>query len=150
MFNELPFPHITATDAKEQIKQLNDYLVYFKESLEFILMNISADNFSQELLDRLDALGVDIRTTNANKEEETQQITNRFITVDDVISSQKYQDDKEELETQIQELKTQIQELSDTYETDKIELDLQVQQLVSDVSDMEWKIQLLWEKVFPV
>lgn len=147
MFNELPFPHITATDAKEQIKQMNDYLVYFKESLEFILMNISADNFSPELLDRLDALGVDIRTTNANKEEETQQITNRFITVDDVLSSQKYQDDKNALETK-------IKEVSDAHAMDKSALEQLMQGILSthvaDINEIELRLQALETKVFTV
>lgn len=47
MYDILPFPpNITATDAKEQVSQLYNYLNQFKEALEFILTNISVDNLS--------------------------------------------------------------------------------------------------------
>ena len=41
MFDRLPFPHITATKPEDQIAQLKDYLIQFKEDLEFILAEIS-------------------------------------------------------------------------------------------------------------
>ena len=37
MFDTLPFPNITAKDAEERSKQTVDYLIQFKEELEFVL-----------------------------------------------------------------------------------------------------------------
>ena len=106
MFNELPFPHITATDVKDQIKQINDYLVCLKESLEFLLMNISADNLSPELINRLNALGVDIK--NADKEEETQQMTNRILSVTDVLTSEEYKKERKKIKAEVIQESTEV------------------------------------------
>lgn len=51
MFDRLPFPHITATKPEEQIAQLKDYLIQFKEELEFILVEMS-ENISQNNVDK--------------------------------------------------------------------------------------------------
>lgn len=87
MFDILPFPNITSTDPKEQIAQMNNYLIQLKEELEFILTNISADNLSPELRDKLNSLGAGIQTTEEKYEEVTQQVRNQSITVSDVINS---------------------------------------------------------------
>lgn len=91
MYDMLPFPNITATDAKEQVAQINNYLIQFKETLEFILTNISADNLSKDLLDKLNSLGADIEKTNTIREEEMQQVSNKTISVSDVINSSMFQ-----------------------------------------------------------
>ena len=91
MYDILPFPpNITATDAKEQVSQLYNYLNQFKEALEFILTNISVDNLSPELVNKLNALGADIEKSNANREEEVQQVSGRIISVSDVINSEAF------------------------------------------------------------
>lgn len=87
MFDILPFPNITSTDTKEQVAQINNYLIQLKEELEFILTNISADNLSPELRDKLNSLGAGIQTTEERYEEVTQQMRNTSITVSDVINS---------------------------------------------------------------
>lgn len=51
MYDRLPFPHITATKPEEQIAQLKDYLIQFKEDLEFVLAEIS-ENASQKNVEK--------------------------------------------------------------------------------------------------
>lgn len=87
MYDMLPFPNITATDAKEQANQINNYLIQFKETLEFILTNISVDNLSQDLINKLNDLGAEVQKSQTAREEEVQQMSNRMLTVSDVINS---------------------------------------------------------------
>lgn len=87
MFDILPFPNITSTETKEQVAQINNYLIQLKEELEFILTNISADNLSPDLRDRLNALGAGIQTSEEKYEQVTQQVSNQSLTVSDVINS---------------------------------------------------------------
>lgn len=95
MYDMLPFPHITATNAEEQVAQINNYLIQFKETLEFILTNISVDNLSQDLINKINSLGADIEKSNAFREEEIQQVSGKMITVSDVLNSPAYQADLE-------------------------------------------------------
>ena len=87
MFDILPFPNITGKTTEEQLAQMNNYLVQFKETLEFILMNISTDNLSKELVDKLNSLGADIEKSNEAREDQIQQVNNKALTVSDVINS---------------------------------------------------------------
>ena len=86
MYDILPFPNITATDAKEQVSQINNYLIQLKEELEFILTNISADNLSPELLEQIRSLGAEVKTTKEEQLDATQQITQKMIGVTDVVT----------------------------------------------------------------
>lgn len=90
MYDMLPFPNITATDPREQASQINNYLIQFKETLEFILTNISVDNLSAELIDKLNSLGAEVEKTQVDREEELQQVSNRMITVSDVVNSEAF------------------------------------------------------------
>lgn len=90
MYDMLPFPNITATNIAEQTAQINNYLIQFKETLEFILTNISTDNLSPELIDKLNGLGADIEKTTEEATEQIQQVSNKAITVSDVINSQAF------------------------------------------------------------
>ena len=80
-------PHITATRPEEQVAQVKDYLFQLKEELEFILTNISVDNLSQDLVEKLNSLGADIEKNNEEKEEQLQKINNNSVTVYDVLNS---------------------------------------------------------------
>ena len=90
MYDMLPFPHFTATTVEEQAAQINNYLIQFKETLEFILTNISTDNLSQALVDKLNSLGAEIEKTTEETTEQLQQVSNKAITVSDVINSQPF------------------------------------------------------------
>jgi hypothetical protein len=92
MYDILPFPNITATDAKGQVSQINNYLIQLKEELEFILTNISADNLSPELLSQIRSLGAEVKTTKEEQVETTQQITQRMISVSDVVESDAFKE----------------------------------------------------------
>lgn len=87
MYDMLPFPNITATTTEEQAAQINNYLIQFKETLEFILTNISTDNLSPALVDKLNSLGAEIEKTTEEATEQIQQVSNKAITVSDVINS---------------------------------------------------------------
>ena len=88
MYDILPFPNINATNINDLVGQTNNYLIQFKETLEFALMNISVDNLSQELVERLNALGADIQKNNEDMEDQLQQVSNKSLTVSDVINSE--------------------------------------------------------------
>lgn len=91
MYDMLPFPNITGKTVEEQTAQINNYLIQFKETLEFILSNISTDNLSPELVEKLNSLGAEIEKTTEESAEQIQQISNREISVSDVINSQAFQ-----------------------------------------------------------
>lgn len=126
MYDMLPFPNITATDTKEQVAQINNYLIQFKETLEFILTNISADNLSPDLIAKLNALGSDIQKENAERGEEMQQVSGRIITASDVVNSAVYKADMDLREEKIQEahdadinaVNESIAQVSSTHQTD--------------------------------
>ena len=96
MFDILPFPNITGETPEEQLDQINSYLIQLKEELEFILTSISADNLSMDLRQQLASLGADMDT---NKTD--QQIINRTLTVDDVLSSSGFENARKEITDQI-------------------------------------------------
>ena len=87
MVDILPFPRITANTSEGQIAELTSYLVQFKETLEFALMNISEENFSADLIKKLNSLGANIEESNKNREEELAQVSTKSLTVSDVCNS---------------------------------------------------------------
>jgi hypothetical protein len=87
MYDMLPFPTINARNTEEQVAQINNYLIQFKESLEFILTNISTENLSQDLIIKLNTLGADIEKSNEDRDDQIQQMSNKTLTVSDVINS---------------------------------------------------------------
>lgn len=91
MYDLLPFPNITATDATELMAQVNNYLIQFKETLEFILTNISTDNLSPDLITKLNDLGAEIEKSNEERDEQINQVTNNYITISDVINSSAFE-----------------------------------------------------------
>ena len=127
MYDILPFPNITATDTKEQVAQINNYLIQFKETLEFILTNISVDNLSQELIDKLNSLGAEVEKTQVLKEEEIQQVSNRIISVSDVINSSMFEATLEERIPTESEVITAMN-LRVNYETGELEYDKEVEE----------------------
>lgn len=77
MYDMLPFPPIASGDTKEQVTQLYNYLVQFREGLEFILSNISTDNLSPELVNKLNKLGADISKGKEEREDQILQAANK-------------------------------------------------------------------------
>lgn len=90
MYDMLPFPTITTKTPEEQVAELTSYLIQFKEDLEFILANISVENLSQDLVNRLNDLGADIVKDTAEREEQINQLANKALTVSDVLNSSSF------------------------------------------------------------
>lgn len=86
MVDMFPFPSVTEGTPEKQIAELLNYLIQFKETLEFALTNISAENLSPDLIKKLNELGTNIEVSNTNREEEITQISNNAITLSDVIN----------------------------------------------------------------
>ena len=87
MLDILPFPQITATEPKEQISQVIDYLFRFKEELEFLLSNVNEDNLSQDLIEKLNSIGADIEKNTNESTEQLLQLTSQALTVSDIVNS---------------------------------------------------------------
>ena len=87
MYDIFPFPNITATSIPELVTQTNNYLIQFKEILEFALANISTDNLSQDLIEKLNILGADIEKSIEDRDDQMQQVANKALSVSDVINS---------------------------------------------------------------
>lgn len=93
MVDMFPFPRINGNaPEKEQISELISYLIQFKETLEFALMNISDENLSADLVKKLNALGADIQQNKKDREDEVAQVTSKALTVYDVINSELFKE----------------------------------------------------------
>lgn len=87
MYDMLPFPNFNAKTTEEKVVQVNNYLIQFKETLEFILTNISSENLSQDLVDRLNRLGAEIEKNVKDRDDQMEQVASKSLTVSDVINS---------------------------------------------------------------
>lgn len=88
MVDAFPFPRIKETTPEKQVDELVNYLIQFKETLEFTLMNISTENLSPDLINRLNDLGANIEKSKADREEELAQLSGGSgISIYDVIES---------------------------------------------------------------
>lgn len=88
MIDILPFLRVSGGTAEEKINDICDYLIQLKETLEFALMNITSENLSKELIDKLNRLGADIRTGNDNTESAVRQLSSKSVTIPGVCSSE--------------------------------------------------------------
>lgn len=87
MMDMLPFPRIMGNTTEEKMADLLNYLIQFKETLEFILANISTENLSPDLVNKLNELGADIEKSNEDRESEISQVSNNSVTIFDVCES---------------------------------------------------------------
>ena len=99
----LPFPNITATDTKEQVGQINNYLIQLKETLEFVLSSIDYENLSPELKSMLNSYGKDIKASNEERQDQIQQVSKKSISVSDVINSAMFKSALKAVEEKIPE-----------------------------------------------
>lgn len=90
MYDILPFPNITADNKSDLVFQINNYLIQLKETLEFELTNISAENLSSDLIDKMNSLGAEIEKVEETKEELAQNVSNKIISVSDVMNSESF------------------------------------------------------------
>lgn len=87
MQDMLPFPNLMGNTADEKLAQLNNYLIQFKETLEFILANISVENLSQDLVNKLNTLGANIEKSNEERNDQIGQVSKNTLTISDVMNS---------------------------------------------------------------
>lgn len=87
MLDMFPFPPNAKGTPEEQVAEVINYLIQFKETLEFALSNISTENLSSELIDKLNALGTDIARSNEERGNEVAQVATKTLTVSDVCNS---------------------------------------------------------------
>lgn len=90
---EFEAPGLTAADPMGRIKEVEDYLWYLKERLEFVLGDIGMENFSQDFRRRLAAMGADIsgaRDMAGIGEQRVANVEGKSLTVSDVINSEMY------------------------------------------------------------
>ena len=88
MMDILPFPRMLGNNADERLSELYNYLIQFKETLEFVLANISTENLSPELINKLNELGADIEKSNEARESDVAQLSMmNSLTIYDVCES---------------------------------------------------------------
>lgn len=90
MYDMLPFLSITTRTPTEQIAEVAAYLIRLKETLEFLLANISTDNLAPELLDKLNRLGEDMEESEQRQEDTMTQFAGKMLTVADVVNSEAF------------------------------------------------------------
>ena len=113
-----PFPRLTGQTSEQQITDLVNYLIQFKEILEFAFMNISKENLSPELVNQLNELGANIEKSNADREEEVAQLSKfSSITVSDVCNSTLF---KNEIDNRMSQRKFNV-----NFETGELEYSIQ-------------------------
>ena len=113
-----PFPRLTGQTSEQQITELVNYLIQFKETLEFAFMNISKDNLSPELVNQLNELGANIEKSNADREEEVAQLSKfSSITVSDVCNSPLF---KNEIDNRMSKITFNV-----NFETGELEYSIQ-------------------------
>lgn len=82
MLDIFPFPPITEGTPEKQVSALINYLIQFKETLEFALTNISEENLSPTLANKLNQSGISI-----DESVEVAQSSAKSLTVSDVVNS---------------------------------------------------------------
>lgn len=92
MVDVFPFPRVISNTPEEQIAELTNYLIQFKETLEFALTNISTENLSPDLVNRLNELGADIKQSHVDREDELSQISKNTLTISDVCESNTFKE----------------------------------------------------------
>lgn len=91
MYDMLPFPNINGVTTEEIVFQINTYLTQFKETLEFILNDISVENLSPELVTKLNDLGANVEKTTEENQDQLSQMSNKMLTTSDIVNSPSFQ-----------------------------------------------------------
>ena len=106
MMDIFSFPRIMGKSPEEQISELLNYLIQFKETLEFTLMNISGENLSPDLIKMLNDMGANLVQSNEERAEEVAQLSNNTtLTIADVCNSEMF---KNTLKGEIENVKYNV------------------------------------------
>lgn len=87
MFDLFPFLRLDRGTPEEKIETIANYLMEFKEILEFQLANIDTDNLSPGLVEKLNTLGANVSSNKEEKESELGQLANKGSSIYDVVNS---------------------------------------------------------------
>lgn len=87
MIDILPFPRMIGNNADERLSELYNYLIQFKETLEFVLANISTENLSPDLVNKLNELGAGIEKNSEELENNVAQLSVNSLTIYEVCES---------------------------------------------------------------
>lgn len=96
MFSELPMLTTHGETSEEKVAEIENYLYMLREALEMELSNIDTDNLSDDLIRRLEGLGVDISLQEKKTQDYIQQISQRTLSVRDVVESKMFADKLQE------------------------------------------------------
>ena len=87
MVDMFPFPGLTESTPEKQIVEIVNYLIQFKETLEFAITNISTENLSEELIRKLNELGAGIEKNSEELENDVAQLSVNSLTIYEVCES---------------------------------------------------------------
>ena len=85
MYDLFSFPRILGDTPEKQVAEVVDYLIQFKETLEFALTNIGTENLSHDLVAKINKLGAGDSSTSS--EETLSQLSRGTLTIYDVVNS---------------------------------------------------------------
>ncbi len=88
MMDMFPFPRTTGNTTEDKVADILSYLIQFKEALEFALMNISTENLSPDLVNKLNEMGANIEKSSEERVNEIRQISVNTLTISDVCESE--------------------------------------------------------------
>ena len=88
MLDMFPFLRTNGNTTEEKVSEIENYLIQFKEILEFALGNITEENLSPELIKKLNGTGANI----SSKEEELSQMSTKALSITDICNSQSFKD----------------------------------------------------------
>jgi hypothetical protein len=118
MIDIFQFPNIHGQTVEELAERTNNYLIQFKETLEFAINDIGIENLSAELVAKLNSLGANIEQSKKDKEDEYRQMSSRSgLCVSDVVSSNQFKASVEaETRKQVQNIRFSV-----NFETGELE-----------------------------
>ena len=118
MIDIFQFPNIQGHTIEELALNTNNYLIQFKETLEFAINDIGIENLSAELVAKLNSLGANIEQSKKDKEDEYKQISTRSsLSVSDIVSSNQFKSSLEaEAKKQVKSIKFSV-----NFETGELE-----------------------------
>lgn len=95
---DLPFPSIIQGETREQIEDIHQYLLRLREELEYIISNLSTENFSTDLNSQFETI---VQLVNAAVEDaESARISAaNGLTIHDVVGSALFKQSMEEQKT---------------------------------------------------
>ena len=77
MFEFLPVLDLKGKTTVQKVDEMEQYLVKFRKELELVLGNISTENLSPTLLNRIESLEKTVKAETEKRDEEISQLANK-------------------------------------------------------------------------